>query len=562
MAEEAKNKAFGKLTHQQKALVEQVMYNLDNDAGLWKQGWITRGAPESAITGKKYRGMNNFYLTLVSLSKGYTDNRWATYKQIEEKGWSFKTDEEGNSLGKGAGVPVEFYSLHDKKTKKPFEKSTLFGMDEAEQQEYMKENVFPIRRSYYVFNGDVIDGIPELERHEIDVNERVARADRFLQAWSDNEAKIIYGGNQAYYSSKVDEIHLPPMNEFLSMQEYYSTALHETGHSTGHSSRLNRNLQNKFGSPEYAEEELRAEIASMFLGQEFGISADANAIRNNSAYIQAWKEKLQENPDVLFTAIADANNITKYIVAKEQEFNATKDIEHYAIVEDTDDYDNPVYKVYMTAEYGQTRAAISFAFSSREALMQEFEKMQELPFWKDKTFVEVSKDELDEISIAKAQKSENDDIQSEASDIYKPPSEIANGAVAKEMPKETPPEMKNRGVDSLTRMGDREIIEKASKTSGGTKFSQLYNGLSVLGSEEKDEYSLMTRLAMYVNGDKEQLLRVFQSSKQFREGKPMEYYEMMADKSLGFVAGIKGNAAKDLPISKTPKTGFGKNAKA
>ena len=211
----------------------------------------------------------------------------------------------------------------------------------------------------------------------------------------------------------------------------------------------------------------------------------------------------------------------------------------------------------MTAEYGQTRPALSFAFSSKEALLQEFEKMQELPFWKDKTFVEVSKDELDKISIEKAKNGETEEIQSEPSDVYVPPSEV----VAKTTTKTNPSEMKNRGIETLTRTEDREVVEKAGKTKRGEKFSQLYNGISVLGSEEKDEYSLMTRLAMFVNGDKEQLMRIFQSSKQFREGKPMEYYEKMADKSLGFVAGVKDNAAKALPIAKTPKNPFGKNAK-
>ena len=557
MAEEAKNKTFEKSTHQQKWLVEQLMYNLKNDEVLWQQGWITRGAPESAITGKKYRGSNNFLLTIVAYKRGYRDNRWLTHHQMEEHGWKFKTDAEGKSLGKGAGVPVEFYTLHDRKTKKAFEKSTLFGMNEEEQQEYMKENVFPIRRSYYVFNADLIDGIPELEHHEIDPNERVARADRFLQMWSEKEVPIIHGGSQAYYSLNKDEIHLPPLNDFLSLQDYYSTAFHETGHSTGHQSRLNRKLDNKFGTPEYAEEELRAEIASMFLGQEFGVSADTNAIRNNSAYVKAWIEKLEEDPNVLFKAIADANNIMKYIVAKEQEFNATKDVEHYAIVEDTDYYGNPVYKVYMTAEYGQTRPALSFAFSSKEALLQEFEKMQELPFWKDKTFVEVSKDELDKISIEKAEKGQVEQIEEEPSEVYRPPSQV----VAKTITKTNSEEMKNRGIESLTRMDDREIVERASKSRSGEKFSQLYNGLSVLGSEEKDEYSLMTRLAMYVNGDKEQLMRIFQSSKQFRESKGIEYYAKIVDKSLGFVAGVKDNAAKALPIGKTPKNPFGKNGK-
>ena len=559
MEQAEKNTAFEKLTAPQQALVEQVIANLEKGAGLWKQGWMVNTAPESAVTGKKYRGMNNFYLTLVALSQGYQDNRWVTFKQMEDHDWHFKTDEEGKSLGKGAGVNVEFYTLQDKKTKKPFEKSTVAGMTDEEKQEYMKENVFPLRRFYRVFNCDLVDGIPPLERKEINPNDRVERADKFLQAWSDNEAKIYHGGSQAYYSVLSDEIHLPRVEDFISMQEYYSAAFHETGHSTAHKSRLNRDLRNKFGTPEYAEEELRAEIASMFIGQEFGITADANAIRNNSAYIQAWKEKIEENPNVLFTAIADANNIEKYIVEKEREFNAVKEVEHYAIVEDVNAYDEKVYKLFITAEYGQTRPALSFAFMSKEALLEEFKKMQTLDFWKDKTFVEVSKEELDKISVEKAKRNELKEIQSEESDIYRPPSEIAAKAKAKRAVSGF--ESKSEGIESLTRMDDREVVEKASKTKSGIKFNQLYNGISVLGREDKDEYSLMTRLAMFVDGDKEQLMRVFKSSKQFREGKPMEYYEIMADKSLEFVAGFRQEAARAVPVIKQPRNMFSRNAK-
>ena len=109
---------------------------------------------------------------------------------------------------------------------------------------------------------------------------------------------------------------------------------------------------------------------------------------------------------MLFTAIADANNISKYIVEKEREFNAVKEVEHDAIVENKNVYDETVYKLYLTAEYGQTRPGLSFAFSSKEALLKEFENMQKLPFWKDKTFVEVSKEELDAISIERAKSNE------------------------------------------------------------------------------------------------------------------------------------------------------------
>ncbi len=119
-----------------------------------------------------------------------------------------------------------------------------------------------------------------------------------ISNWSENESKIVYGGSQAYYSKASDEIHLPIRGDFYDLQEFYATALHEIGHSTGHTKRLSRDLSGKFGSPEYAMEELRAEIASVFLEQDFGVEVDESAVRNNSAYIQHWKTVIQKDPNL------------------------------------------------------------------------------------------------------------------------------------------------------------------------------------------------------------------------------------------------------------------------
>jgi primase-polymerase (primpol)-like protein len=90
-------------------------------------------------------------------------------------------------------------------------------------------------------------------------------------------------------------------------------------------------------------------------------------------------------------------------------------------------------------------------------------------------------------------------------------------------------------------MDDRDVVERASKTKHGEKFQQLYSGVSVLGNEEKDERSLMARLAMFTKDDEEQLIRVFKSSGQFRAEKPSEYYEQMAKEEMKFVAGLRMN---------------------
>lgn len=562
MSDEQRSTAYDRLTPQRKQLVDAILANLERGTGLWKQGWVGGGAPVSAITGKRYNGINRIFLLLAAMEKGYSDNRWLTYKQMEDKGWHFKTDEEGKSLGKGAGVSIEYFEFRDKTTKQPLDRHMLDGMTAEEREEYMDENVYSFRKYYRVFNGDVIEGIPERTKEKRDPMGYNARAEALIDFWSDTESPIRYGGTSAYYSPKTDEIHLPPKDDFVDMPEYYSTALHEIGHSTGHEKRLNRSLSSDHSSAEYAEEELRAEIASMFLEQDMGVEVKDKHIENNSAYIAAWISRIKEDPNILFMAFADAELIAKFVMAKEKEMK--KETEPYTVVEETDEYGAPVYKVMMAAEHGQTQYALSgYPFRSREALMAEFGKMQELPFWKDKAFEEVSRDDLEKRSIRRAEEQDakaerHSQIQEEESDVFVPPSEAA-ASTTLEKPATRAVDMTGRGIDSLTRMEDRELVERACATKQGAKFSALFNGIAVLGSEEKNERSLMARLAVHTT-DKEKLLRVFRASGQYRDEKPNAYYSKMADEELRFVAELKRPSVAQN-TSPTSKSGRFANAK-
>lgn len=563
MSDEQKSTAYDRLTPQRKQLVDAVLKNLENGVGLWKQGWSGGGAPVSAITGKRYNGVNRVFLLEATLEKGYSDNRWLTYKQMEDKGWSFKTDAEGRSLGKGAGVAIEYFELRDKQTKQPFDRHTLDGMTADERNEYMDENVYPLRKYYRVFNGDVIEGIPEQKKGEHDTTGYNARAENLISYWSETESPIRYGGSAAFYSPQTDEIRLPKKEAFVDMPEFYSTALHEIGHSTGHEKRLNRVMSTDRKTPEYAEEELRAEIASMFIEQDLGVEVKEKHIENNSAYIGAWKSKIKEDPNILFKAIADAERITKFIMAKEKEIK--KETEPFAVVEDTDEYGETVYRVEMCAEHGQTQYALSgYPFRSREALMSEFGKMQELPFWRDKAFEEVSREELQARSIARAEEQEKkeerlSEIEEEKSEVFLPPSELA-ATMSGESPAARPVDMAGRGIESLTRMEDRELVERASKTKQGAKFSALFNGIAVLGSEEKNERSLMARLAVHTT-DKEKLLRVFRASGQYRDEKPNAYYDKMATEELQFMAELRRRPKMPVAANAGSRGHYGVNAK-
>ena len=146
---EERNSAYEKLTPQRKQLVDKVMENLEKGNLFWSQGWVSSGAPESAVTGKKYRGINNLFLSLIAMSENYEDNRWATFKQMEEKGWTFKKDEEGKSAAKGKGATVEYYEMRDKETKKRFDRLYLRRQRDPHQKDYFVCSVYRKKRKYF-----------------------------------------------------------------------------------------------------------------------------------------------------------------------------------------------------------------------------------------------------------------------------------------------------------------------------------------------------------------------------------------------------------------------------
>lgn len=529
LTNEENNPIYEKLTPQRKQLVDKVLENLEKGNLFWTKGWVS-GAPESAITGKKYRGINNLLLSIISMNENYDDNRWATFNQMEEKGWTFKKDEDGKSVAKNKGVTIEYYEMRDKETKKRFDRSILDGMTAEEQREYMDKNVYWLRKYYRVFNCALMNGVPQKEKPQINDNDKNDRVESILDYWDKNEAKIVYGGSQAFYKSSTDEVHLPSRGDFKSMQEFYSTALHEIGHSTGHESRLNRDLSGGFGSETYALEELRAEIASIFMEQDLEIEPSEGRLQNNAAYIQSWKDEITDNPNALFTAIADADKIAKYVSQKEQANRFAKDIQYYAIVEETNAYSEQVYKCCICDEEGKIKPLINYGFADKDALKKELDKIQELDIWKDKTFQEVSLEELKE-------KGKTGSVEQEKSSEYIRPSELMTTEVAA---RALPVSMNGKGKASLTRMSDRETLERAEKHYGkNDKFSNLYNGKSVFGNEERDEYGLMVRLALFCGNDEEQLLRLFKSSGQFRDEKPNAYYMQMAQKGLRFISATK-----------------------
>ena len=127
----------------------------------------------------------------------------------------------------------------------------------------------------------------------------------------------------AYYSPAKDIVVLPtkaqfrihpddPEECFKDGQEYYGTALHEMAHSTGHPSRLDRLKPAAFGSPEYAKEELVAELTSAMVGNTLGF--DRRISDNNVAYLQNWTSALRKEPKFIVSVMADVNKASRIII--------------------------------------------------------------------------------------------------------------------------------------------------------------------------------------------------------------------------------------------------------
>ncbi len=126
---------------------------------------------------------------------------------------------------------------------------------------------------------------------------------------ANSKATIMYDqADQAFYQASKDEIHLPPREAFPALDDFYSTALHELAHWTGHEDRLNRSVMNRFGSPEYAKEELRAELASTFLSADTGLPLK---LYNHAAYVKNWIQILKDNKFEFVAALRDAEDIAE-----------------------------------------------------------------------------------------------------------------------------------------------------------------------------------------------------------------------------------------------------------
>lgn len=307
------------------------------NANNWKKGWMgvngsIQGLPQN-ISGRTYSGGNSFFLMFNTAEKGYKTPVYMTFKQAKEQNLHVKSGEKS--------VPIFKWglSIKDENGKRVSEED----YNAMSQEERATMDVRPFPKMFHVFNIDQTnleevnkkryDAIvarfqtPEQEVKDTEgmyVNEALDRM--FEQkAW---HANIQYDkpADQAFYRPSTDAIVLPMKEQFKlgktpeevyhDGMEYYSTALHEMAHSTGHESRLDRKFGAQ-GTDNYAHEELIAEMTSALVGSTMGF--DRKILENNANYLSGWLSRLRDKPETITTIMTDVGKASDMIIEKVDE---------------------------------------------------------------------------------------------------------------------------------------------------------------------------------------------------------------------------------------------------
>lgn len=288
----------------QQLLAHEFLNCLEEKGLEWKRGWDAPGPPQNAVTKAPYHGVNRFYLSMLAAVRGYDDPRWATMAQIIDKDGKYHPGESWRLKKGSKAVYVEYWYVWDPKNKAALPWSEYRKLTPEEQEAYnLRVRYTP------VFHADMIEGISPIPRAARDPQETSRTVNHIARGMAVSVS--FDGGSQAYYNPMQDAIHLPSAELFHNGYELDATLLHELAHATGHPSRLDRPQGGKFGSPEYAYEELVAEISACFMGA--GLEQTPLHVENHKAYVQAWLRDIQDRPETLIAAIRDAQTAAGYM---------------------------------------------------------------------------------------------------------------------------------------------------------------------------------------------------------------------------------------------------------
>lgn len=294
-------------------ITDKIVAELEQGIVPWVQPWTSGrqlcplGLPVNGLTRRSYSGINILLLWSALEELGFAAPYWITFKQCIAMGGAVRKGETGTRVY----FADKFVPLKEKARAEE-------AGDEPAAVAFLKR--------YTVFNADQCDGLPTgLMAPPVPRPERqiVPDAEALIAATG---ADFRVGGDQAFYVPSQDFISIPHQTDYADQINYYRTAFHELGHWTGHPARLDRNLTTKFGTQDYAREELVAEMATAFVCASLGIVPTVR----HADYIGNWLTVLKEDARAIVRAASLASKAADYILACTAGSQTNSDMEQAA----------------------------------------------------------------------------------------------------------------------------------------------------------------------------------------------------------------------------------------
>lgn len=262
----------------------RILSELQAGVMPWRKPWsATPGlnTPCNAVTRREYNGVNR--ALLLMRAKTWPTPRYLTFKQALELGGHVRKGEHGTKI----------YFVKDLKVS-----------EETESDEPNVRSVHMLKE-YAIFNiaQKIVKPPAPKPRHG---DARNPEIEEFLAATG---VKVREEGNRAQSIPSLDVIVMPPFTAFDSASAYYGTLFHELAHWTGHKSRLDRNLGQRFNKAHHTAEELIAELTAAFLCAEFSIDGDPGL----PAYIGSYIKLLEGDDKAFFTCCSKAQAVLDYL---------------------------------------------------------------------------------------------------------------------------------------------------------------------------------------------------------------------------------------------------------
>ena len=283
-------------------VTDRIVKQLEEGTIPWHRPWCSvREGAFNRVSKKPYSLLNQMMLS--------HSGEYATLKQ-----WT----DLGGQLREGAQSEIVVFWKWPENEKDP--KADM--ADDSEEKTDKEKKARPVLRYYRIYHISQVESVEPLPVTEtLYEHEPIEAADMLFRSYikKENIQLIEELSNRAYYSPNSDIIHIPDLKQYEFPEEYYSTALHEAVHSTGHPSRLNRLGYEKaaFGSEIYSKEELVAEIGSACILHRMGIETKSS-LKNSAAYVQSWLKALKDDKQMIIGAASRADKAIALILNEEE----------------------------------------------------------------------------------------------------------------------------------------------------------------------------------------------------------------------------------------------------